>query len=77
MKMYCVLAVVFVVAIGCEKQGTTMQANQVQQPPAPTMSQPDSAKAHLQQFVDRLMGGDESVKVGLLGLAGISLERLQ
>ncbi|WP_145451805.1 hypothetical protein [Gimesia panareensis] len=32
---------------------------------------PEGARAHVQKYVDRLMGGDESVKNGLLSIAGV------
>lgn len=31
----------------------------------------DGAKAHVQKYIDRILGGDESVRVGLLGLAAV------
>lgn len=78
MQTRCFLAVLFVVMVGCDQQQQALVPPQVpkQAPPqpVPTVSQPDAAKAHIQKYIDRLNGGDQSVKQGLLGFEGAFFE---
>lgn len=65
------------VAAGCTSQAPAPApaANAVQAPATP--DQPAAARAHVQQFIDRLMGGDQSVKSGLLGLTGVDFDTIE
>lgn len=55
-------------------------------PPAPaaqlnpaqaSQQQVADAKAHVQQYVDRLLGGDQSIKTGLLGFEGVDFDTIE
>ena len=80
MQMRCFVAVLFVVMVGCDQQQQALVPPQVPKqappPPVPTVSQPEAAKAHIQKYIDRLTGGDQSVKLGLLGFEGAIFERI-
>jgi len=57
---------------GCSKEGNVgdkaVGEAKISGAEAPS---PEGAKAHVQKYIDRLMGGDESVRNGLLGIAGV------
>lgn len=79
MQTRCFLAVLFVVMVGCDQQQTVVPKQvpkQAAPQPVPTVSQPEAAKAHIQKYIDRLTGGDQSVKLGLLGFDGAFFERI-
>lgn len=66
------LLISLLLVTGCSKEGNigneaVGQAN-VPEVEAPS---PEGARAHVQKYIDRLMGGDESVKSGLLSMAGV------
>jgi hypothetical protein len=76
MQMRYTLVVLFVTMVGCGQQGPVIP-NQAPLQPAPAVNQVEGAKAHVQQYIDRLMGGDQSVKGGLLGLAGVDFNSIE
>ena len=68
--------VMFGVMVGCGQQGAAIP-NQAPVQIASAVNQVDAAKAHVQHYIDRLMGGGQSVKVGLLGLAGVDFNTIE
>lgn len=75
LKCYCPM-VLLCVMVGCGQQAAVIP-NQAPVAVQPAVNQVDAAKAHVQHFIDRLMGGDQSVKVGLLGLAGVDFNTIE
>ena len=74
-KCYWPMVLLSVMA-GCGQQAAVIP-NQAPAQNPPAVNQVDPAKAHVQQFIDRLMGGDQSVKVGLLGIAGVDFNTIE
>ena len=85
MRNLCFLTLSFVAMVGCGKQEATVpkQAPQepiavvIQQQPLPPVSISEEARAHVQKFLDQIMGGDESVKRELLGIHAVGLGRIE
>src|SRR4051794_27064789 len=78
MKSYCTLGLLLVVflMLGCEQQSQpAADQNQAATETAP--AQTELAKAHVQKYIDRLLGGDQTVKGGLLGLDGVDFNSIE
>lgn len=68
--------VLIVFSPGCNQQ----LPPQPQEPAKNTKGGTDQvaqAKAHVQQFIDRLLGGDQTVKDGLLSIKGVSFADIE
>ena len=50
---------------------------QVQRTESPPTYLADEAKTHVQQYIDRLLGGDQTVRQGLLGIDGVSFDSIE
>jgi hypothetical protein len=68
--------VLFVVLVGCGQKEAVIP-NQAPIQPAPAVNQVEAAKAYVQQYIDRLIGGDQSIKGGLLGLASVDFDTIE
>lgn len=71
------LLILLMAAVGCNQQQppvAQLQAPAVATPPAVTQS--EAAKAHVQQYLDRIMGGDKATKTSLLGGQGVSFSTI-
>mgnify|MGYP000294836384 CR=1 FL=1 len=77
MKSYCLLGMLLVTStiLGCGQQSPPAAA-QAQPEAATAPNQTEAAKAHVQQYIDRLLGGDQTVKQGLLGMDGVDFDTL-
>lgn len=66
------LMISLLLSAGCSKEGN-IGKEVVGEANAPGVESPSAAgaKAHVQKYIDRLMGGDESVEAGLLSMAGV------
>lgn len=61
-------------AVGCSQENSGTETGEVVDNAASKESETPSAekaRAHVQESIDRLMGGDESVKTSLLGMDGV------
>jgi hypothetical protein len=61
--------------LGCGQQSPPAVA-QAQPESAAAPNQTEAAKAHVQQYIDRLLGGDQTVKQGLLGIDGVDFNTI-
>ena len=85
MRNLCFLTLSIVVMAGCGKQETSAPKKAPQEPisvviqqqPLPPVSISEEARAHVQQFLDQIMGGDESVKRELLGTHAVGLGKIE
>lgn len=77
MKSCCLLGLLLVTSttLGCG-QPSPPAAAQTQPKAAAAPNQTEAAKAHVQQYIDRLLGGDQTVKQGLLGMDGVDFNTL-
>jgi hypothetical protein len=77
MKSYCLLGLLLLTSsiLGCGQQSPPAAA-QAQLEPIAAPNQTEAAKAHVQQYIDRLLGGDQTVKQGLLGTDGVDFNTL-
>ena len=78
MRLSFISAVLCIIgtAVGCNSQAAA-PAPAEKPIKAPSASdQAAEAKAHVQQYIDRLIGGDQSVKGDLLGLAGVDFNKI-
>ena len=66
------LMILIMSSVGCSQEGNVgdKAVGEAKTSGAESPS-PEGAKAHVQKYIDRLMGGDESVKIGLLSIAGV------
>jgi hypothetical protein len=76
MKSYCLLGLLLVTStiLGCGQRSQPAAAQVQAEPAAP--NQTEAAKAHVQQYIDRLLGGDQTVKQGLLGIDGVDFNTI-
>lgn len=80
MKSCCLLGLLLVtfmtmMILGCGQQSPPAAA-QVEPEAATAPNQTEAAKAHVQQYINRLLGGDQTVKQGLLGMDGVDFNTL-
>lgn len=73
------LIIVLTILTGCDTQRFG-QPNTASKPATPSSTTADpvaAARNHVQQYIDRLIGGDLSVKQGLLGIPGVEFESIE
>lgn len=62
---------------GCSQGDSTKETVDQSDPKASDTATAEGAKAHVQKYVDRLLGGDETVKTGLLGFEAVGIIDIQ
>jgi hypothetical protein len=77
MRKLPIFSAVLLALVGCNQQSPVP----VLAPPIAALPKSEgdkvaAAKSHVQQFVDRLLGGDLSVKQGLLGLSSLDFDSI-
>lgn len=73
---YTLVLLVVPVFSGCGRQSQPAAA-ETQPATAAVPNQTEAAKAHVQQYIDRLLGGDQTVKQGLLGMDGVDFDSIE
>lgn len=75
-----VLIVLILPMIGCNQRSSNDVPPVAKAAPADISAPVDqvaAAKAHVQQYIDRLVGGDVSIKMGLLGGDGANFDTVE